>query len=31
MRISYRWLNRHVDLGDLSAAAVADLLTRHIA
>lgn len=31
MRISYRWLNRHVDIGDLSAAAVADLVTRHIA
>ena len=31
MRISYRWLNRHVDLTDLSAAAVADLLTRHVA
>ncbi len=31
MRISYRWLNRHVDLSDLAPAQVADLLTHHVA
>lgn len=31
MRISYRWLCRHVDLTDLGPAQVADLLTRHVA
>lgn len=31
MRISYRWLCRHVDLSHLSPKQVAELLTRHVA